>query len=145
MTPSPIRLFGISVSALLATAALAHSFMDLAVTVEPPPFLRAGQTERINVLADVQAFDPAVAVVITVETSASFTAFSAPSAWRCTRTAKQVQCTADELLPGPHPFTVDVAVPNSGTVSLSAGITSIASDDPDFGNNNHAATSTVYA
>ena len=146
MTPSPIRLFLVlTVSALLATAARAHSFMDLAVTVDPPAYLRAGQTERVNVVAEVQAFDPAAAVVITVETSASFTGFSAPSAWRCTRAAKQVQCTADELLSGPHPFTVDVAVPASGTVNLSAGITSIASDDPDFGNNNDAFTSTVYA
>lgn len=146
MTLSRIRIsLGTALCLLVATAVLAHSFMDLAVTVHPPAYLRAGQTERVDVLAEVRAFDPAVAVVITVETSASFTSYSAPSAWRCTREAKQVRCTADELIPGPHAFTVDVTVPGSGTVNLSAGISSIASDDPDFGNNIDAFTSAVYA
>jgi len=145
MTPSRFRLAVAAVAFLaVPSAAFAHAFMDLGVSVDAPAYLRASQTERIPITADVKAFDAAVAVVITIDTDAQFTAFAAPAAWRCTREAKRVRCTADDLAQGPHTFTVDVAVPASGTVTFNAGITSIGSDDPDFSNNNDFASSRVY-
>ncbi|HYR29289.1 MAG TPA: hypothetical protein VEU30_12540 [Thermoanaerobaculia bacterium] len=145
MIRSRFRLAAAVVASLFVPiVALAHAFMDLGVTVDAPAYVRASQTERIPITADVKAFDGAVAVVITIDTDAQFTAFAAPSAWRCTRETKRVRCTADELAPGPHTFTVDVAVPASGSVTFNGGITSIGSDDPDFGNNNDFASSRVY-
>jgi NHL repeat len=144
MSLAPLRLCAVLI-ALVPLTAWAHSFMDLSTTVKAPPFLRAGQTERIDVVASVQAFDAAIAVIFEVETSAEFTGFAAPSGWRCTRAAKLVSCSIDELPAGPHTLGVDVAVPASGTVMVTAAIISIASDDPDGTNNDHLARSSVYA
>lgn len=145
MTRSRFRLLlAVAASLLFPTIVHAHAAMDLGIAVDAPEYLRASQTERIAVTAAVHAFDPAFAVVMTVETSAQFTAVNAPSSWRCTRDANHVRCTADELAPGPHAFSVDVAVPARGPIAFKADITSIGSEDPDFGNNVDNAASGVY-
>lgn len=146
MNPFRIRLLlSLAASLVTSTIAFAHGSMDLSVRVSAPAFMQAQQTERLTVTADIEAFDAAYAVLITVDTDAQFLAYAAPSAWRCTRETKRVRCTVDELGPGPHDFTVDVAVPPGGNVNTIATIISIAADDPEPSNNSHTARSSVYA
>lgn len=142
---SPSRLVLPVALLLFPLLAIAHAAMDFSVAVDAPPWLRANETRQIPVTANVRAFDPAFAVVITVNTSAEFTGVTAPAGWQCTREAKRVQCTIEELASGPHTFTVAVMAPDGGPVITTADIVSIGTDDPDLGNNTSSATSRVYA
>lgn len=123
----------------------AHSEMDLGAHAELPPFIIANTTRNVGILVNNAAFDPAVAVVVTVESNAELLGTSNTSPrWRCSGT-KPVRCIADTLEPGHHLFNVSLRVPNDGTVTVTTLIESIASEDPDFSNNRAVRTSRVYA
>ena len=139
------RLLCLAASLVTSTIAFAHGTVDLAVRVAAPPFLQAQQTGRVTVTAEVRGFEAAFGVVVTVDTDAQFTAFAAPSSWRCTRDTTRVRCTAGELGSGPHDFTVDIAAPANGSVHTIATITSSDGGDPDVADNTATATSIVYA
>jgi sugar lactone lactonase YvrE len=146
MTLVRLRLTGLVAAVFASTLTWAHSSMDLTARVALPPFLRAGVTERIEVGGDIHAFDPAPGVNLTIETdTGTFTNVSAPSTWRCTRTAKRITCAADEAAAGPHRMLVDLATPSSGSVSVSVTIESIFSTDPEPFDNRITNTSRVYA
>lgn len=146
MTLARLRLSGAFALVLLTSAAYGHANMDLSSTVQLPPFLRASATERIEAVAEIEAFDPATALTFTIETdTGTFVNATAGSQWRCTREAKRVRCTADEAAPGSHPVLIDLTAPASGIVEVSTTITSISSIDPDDTNNRDRETSRVYA
>ena len=145
MTRPFIRVFAF-VALLLAPAVVrAHAIMDLRARLSVPSFLAAGQTLGVSASADVLAFDPVAAVLLTIQTDAGqFTAVHAPGVWRCSREARRVQCVADEIGPGPHSVDLDYAAPASGVAHFSAEFVSIATTDPDISNNSTAHTSRVY-
>ncbi|HUR83176.1 MAG TPA: hypothetical protein VM733_20635 [Thermoanaerobaculia bacterium] len=140
------RRLAVAAAVLASSAAYAHSSLDLAASLRLPPFLRAGQTERVEVVADVQAFDPAEGVTLTIDIDAgTFANAGASSQWRCTREAKRVRCAAEEAAQGPHVIALDVTTPASGSVTFTASITSIASFDPYEANNRAQGTSRIYS
>ncbi|HYC89480.1 MAG TPA: hypothetical protein VEO54_09745 [Thermoanaerobaculia bacterium] len=140
------RLRGLAALLFVSTLAYAHSSMDLTARVSMPPFLRAGTTERIEVIADVRAFDPASGVTLTVDTdTGTFAGSSQASFWRCTREPKRLRCVADEAAAGPHVFQVDLTTPATGSVKVTATFESIFSGDPKPADNKISETSRVYA
>ena len=146
MTLARLRLTGLAAAVFAGTFAFAHSSMDLTAHVSMPPFLRAGVTERIEVIGDVRAFDPASGVTMTIDTdTGSFTGSSQASFWRCTREAKRIRCVADEAAAGPHAFQVDMTTPATGSVKVTATFESIFSGDPKPTDNKITDTSLVYA
>jgi len=148
-----VRIRFAALSAVLLVAALTvaplahgHANMDFGARLSVPPFLRASTTERIEVHADVLAFDPGSALTLTVEIDAgTFTAASMGSQWQCTREAKRVRCHASEAAAGPHTMLLDVTTPASGTMRVSASITSLFGGDPVPSNNLQNFTARVYA
>jgi hypothetical protein len=140
------RLAGLAALLFVSTLAYAHSSMDLTARVVMPPFLRAGTTERIEVIGDVRAFDPASGVTLTIETeTGTFTGSSQASFWRCTREPKRIRCVADEAAAGPHAVQVDLTTPSTGSVKVTATFESIFSGDPKPADNKLTVTSRVYA
>ncbi len=142
MTPlrTALALFLLLVPAI----ASAHSSMDFASYPEFPDFVRAGATQKLAIFSEVLAFDPAFAVVVTVETNAKVVGFKAGSQWQCTQDGNRVQCYAGQLPVGRFVFDVTVTVPSSGTMTVSTLIESLASDDPETSNNRGVKTARVF-
>ncbi|MBV9495896.1 MAG: NHL repeat-containing protein [Acidobacteria bacterium] len=125
---------------------LAHNLVDVAMRIEAPAFAVAQQAFTYQVIADDLANDNGFGIVVTIALPSNATYLDANGAgFNCARSGSTLNCSAEQLSPGPHAIAVRVTAPRApATLVMKAKVTSIGSYDGIATNDNAEHSATVY-
>jgi hypothetical protein len=132
---------------LVASAASAHSVVDVAMSIEVPRFVAVQQNFTYHVIADDQNNDNGAGIIVTIvlPQTVKFSRASGGTLWRCTESRLTVTCAADQIVPGPNPIDVIVTAPaTTGTIRATANTQSLGTLDLNASNDNATADVIVY-
>jgi len=131
---------------LAASPALAHSIVDVAMRIEAPAFVAAQQTFTYRVIADDLANDAGFGIVVTDTLPPNVTFVDASgSGWNCSRSAQTVNCSAEQINPGPNAITIRVTAPRApAALTNKVKVTSIGTFDPTTTNDTAQHVAVVY-
>ena len=132
---------------LFATAASAHSIVDIAMSFDVPKFVAMQQSFTYRVIADNQNNDNGSGIVVTIvlPPSIKFSGVTSGSVFRCTESKLTLTCSAEIIPPGPNPIDVSVIAPAAvGSIHATAHTESLGSLDLNGNNDNASADVVIY-
>jgi DNA-binding beta-propeller fold protein YncE len=132
---------------LVATAASAHSIVDIAMSFDAPKFVAAQQSFTYRVIADDQNNDNGSGIVVTIvlPPSVKFSGVSSGNVFRCTESKLTLTCSAEIIPPGPNPISISVIAPAAaGSIHATAHTVSLGSLDLNGNNDNASADIVIY-